>query len=652
MTAVEAPRNGAGEQELFRGLVECSQDAILTKTLDGQVTFWNAAAQRLYGYRAEEMVGRHIGLLIPPGLKDEEAGLLERIGRGERIEHHKTRRVTSGGRVLDVDVSLWPVRSRRGVVHAACSITRDITDRKKADARSDELAVVVESSQDAILIKRLDGQITFWNTAAQRMYGYLAGEVVGQHIGLLIPPELKDEEAGLLERIGRGERIEHYETRRATGDGRMLDVDVTLWPIRNRDSVITGACSTMRNITDRKKAERELAELYAQQRHIALALRLMGASEQIPGARAATRYLPSTQGQGVGGDWLDLIDLGAGRVGVIIGDVMGRGLDAAVVMGQLRSAARALALAGTPPCELIQTLDTFTRGLPEQFVTCTYLEADPALGEVTACSAGHLPVWLVAPDATVGALPVPTGIPLGVGGVPHQEVRLPLRAGTTLALYTDGLVETPRSDIGTQLDLLTATLGEVFTTTVDLEEAADRVLHTLLPDTATYADDVTLLLVGFPAAPLDTAAVDLPGTPSSVPEGRRFLLRTLRAWGLATLADTALLLSSELLTNAVCHARGPLTLRVWYSARELGVEVVDGSTPRPRARVADTAEENGRGLMLVEALADAWGTRPDAVGKTVWFTLRTAPALAAGARQRDMDAGGGHEVSGVAEPAS
>ncbi|MEU7236722.1 SpoIIE family protein phosphatase [Streptomyces chrestomyceticus] len=651
MTAVNAPRNGAGEQELFRGLVECSQDAILTKTLDGRVTFWNAAAQRLYGYRAEEMVGRHIGLLIPPDLKDEEAGLLERIGRGERIEHYETRRVASGGRVLDVDVSLWPVRSRRGVVHAACSITRDITDRKKAEARIDELAVVVESSQDAILIKRLDGRVTFWNAAAQRMYGYLAGEMVGQHIGLLIPPDLKDEEAGLLERIGRGERIEHYETRRATSDGRVLDVDVTLWPIRDRNGVITGACSTMRNITDRKKAERELAELYAQQRHIALALRLMGASEQIPGARAATRYLPSTQGQGVGGDWLDLIDLGAGRVGVIIGDVMGRGLDAAVVMGQLRSAARALALAGTPPCELIQTLDTFTRGLPEQFVTCTYLEADPALGEVTACSAGHLPVWLVAPDGTVGALPVPTGIPLGVGGVPHQEVRLPLRAGTTLAPYTDGLVETPRGDIGTQLNLLTATLSEVFTTTTDLEEAADRVLNTLLPNTATYADDVTLLLVGFPAAPLNTVAADLPGTPSSVPEGRRFLLRTLRAWGLTALADTALLLSSELMTNAVRHARGPLTLRVWYSARELGVEVVDGSTPRPRARLADTAEENGRGLMLVEALADAWGTRPGAVGKTVWFTLLTAPSLVGDARQGDLGAGG-RQAAGMAEPLS
>lgn len=489
---------------------------------------------------------------------------------------------------------------------------------------------LVESAQDAILIKTLDGRITFWNGAAQRLYGYGASEVVGRHIGLLIPPDLKDEEAELLERIGRGERIEHYETRRATSDGRVLDVDVSLWPIRNRRGAISAACSTTRDITGRKKAERELAELYAQQRHIALALRLMGTSEQIPGARAATRYLPSTQGQGVGGDWLDLIDLGAGRVGVIIGDVMGRGLDAAVVMGQLRSAARALALAGTPPCELIQTLDTFTRGLPEQFVTCTYLEADPAQGEVTACSAGHLPVWLVAPDATVSALPVPTGIPLGVGGVPHQEVRLPLRAGTTLALYTDGLVETPHSDIDAQLDLLTTTLAKVFAGAEGLEDAADQIMHAMLPDTAAYSDDVTLLLVGFPTALLDTATADLAGEASSVPEGRHFLLRTLRTWGLATLADNALLLASELLTNAVCHARGPLTLRVWYSPRELGVEVTDRSTtPRPRARIADDAEESGRGLMLVEALADAWGTRAEAVGKTVWFTLLTASAHAA-----------------------
>ncbi|MEV0279066.1 SpoIIE family protein phosphatase [Streptomyces sp. NPDC050610] len=487
---------------------------------------------------------------------------------------------------------------------------------------------VVESSHDAILIKTLDGQIAFWNAAAQRLYGYSAVEAVGRHVGMLVPPELKDEEAGLLERIGRGERIEHYETRRAACDGRLLDVDVTLWPVRTRDGSVTAACSITRDITDRKRAERELAELHQQRRHISLALQLMGGSEVIPGTMAASRYLPSTRGQGVGGDWLDLIDLGGGRVGVIIGDVMGRGLDAAVVMGQLRSAARALALAGVAPCDLIQALDTFTCGMPEQFVTCVYLEADPGRGTVTACSAGHLPVLLVAPDATVEPLAVPTGTPLGVGGLPHQQVSLTIRAGTTLVLYTDGLVETPRSDIDAQLAVLTATLRDVFAPAVSLEAAADRVLNTLLPDTAAYADDVTLLLVGFPAAPLATASLELAGERASVPAGRRFLLRVLREWGLAALEDTAPLLVSELLTNAVCHAGGPIGLRMWLSDRELGVEVSDGSSPRPRARLAAATEECGRGLILVEALADAWGTRPEVTGKAVWFTMRTAPDAA------------------------
>ncbi|MFD7811663.1 SpoIIE family protein phosphatase, partial [Streptomyces sp. NPDC059785] len=425
----------------------------------------------------------------------------------------------------------------------------------------------------------------------------------------------------LLRRIGRGERIEHYETQRTTSDGRVLDVDVTLWPIRQDNGTVIGACSITRDITERKQADAELAALHAQQRHIALALHLMGISQQVPGVLAASRYLPSTQGQGVGGDWLDVIDLGAGRVGVFVGDVMGRGLDAAVVMGQLRSAARALAVAGLPPAELMKALNAFTHSLPEQFVTCVYLEADPGRGEVTVCSAGHLPVFHIASDGTVDRLPVPTNVPLGVGGVPHQQVRLSLPADATLALYTDGLVETSSSDLDTQLELLAATLHTAFASGQGLEAAADQVLCTLLPDQVTYADDITLLLVGFPTAPLATAGTTLTTEPASVPAGRRFLGRLLRSWQLGALADTALLLASELLSNAVCHARGPLDVRVWHSARELGVEIGDHSIPRPQARLADTAEENGRGLMLVETLADAWGTRPTAVGKTVWFTL-------------------------------
>ncbi len=149
-------------------------------------------------------------MLLPADLREEENRLLERAGRGEKVRHYETRRLTRDGRLLDVDVSLWPIREPDGAIHAACTVMRDITSRKRADAKIDELAVVVESSQDAILIKTLDGQVTFWNGAAHRLYGYAVGEMVGRHIGLLIPPDLKDEEAELLERVGHGERIEHY----------------------------------------------------------------------------------------------------------------------------------------------------------------------------------------------------------------------------------------------------------------------------------------------------------------------------------------------------------------------------------------------------------------------------------------------------------
>ncbi|MFI9228652.1 SpoIIE family protein phosphatase [Streptomyces rimosus] len=618
MTSVAPLRDGVRRPELFRELVECSQDAILIKTVDGQITFWNAAAERLYGYQPGEAVGRHIGLIIPPHLQAEEDGLLKRISSGEMVEHYETQRLTRSGRLVDVDVSLWPLRGADGTVHTACSVMRDITVRKRAEARTDELAVLVESSQDATLIKTLDGTITFWNAAAERLFGHPAAQAVGHHIGLIIPPELRAEEAGLLARIAAGERIEHYETRRLIRDGCRVDIDVTLWPIRDRSGTITAACSTMRDLTSRKRAEKELAEL----RHLSLALRLMGEAEQIDGTDAAARYLPSTQGRGVGGDWYDLIDLGAGRTGIIIGDVMGRGLEAAVVMGQLRSAARALALHGAGPAELMQSLDTFTRGLPEQFVTCLYLEADPSRGEVTVCSAGHLPMLLGTPDGTVQRPAVPTGIPLGVGKAPYEQVRLPLRAGTTLTLYTDGLVETPHSDIDARLDSLTAAVREASAAAGGLEEAADHILESMLPGaTAAGADDVTLLLVTFPTAPVDTMATELPGEPASVADGRRLIAARLRSGGLEELADTAQLLASELLSNAVLHTQGPIGLRMWRSARELGIEVTDRSHSRPRTHVPDSDTEHGRGLLLVDALADAWGTRPHETGKTVWCTL-------------------------------
>lgn len=315
-------------------------------------------------------------------------------------------------------------------------------------------------------------------------------------------------------------------------------------------------------------------------------------------------------------------------MGVLIGDVMGRGLDAAAVMGQLRSAAHALAKTGMPPWQLMQALDAVVTELPDQLVTCCYLVVDPDAAEVTVCSAGHLPLLLVEEGGSTHRLPVEVSVPLGVGEVPHQQSRHAVQPGSVLALYTDGLVETPESDLEMQIDLLAAALGKAVATAGNLERAADEVLAHLLPGPQDYADDVTLLLVDI-AHPPDTAvSAVLTTDPASVPQGRRFVRETLDAWNCSALVETATLLVSELLSNAVRHACGPLSLRLRRAGAELSVEVCDGSPVVPQARYAVADEESGRGLLLVDSLATAWGTLPTAEGKAVWFSL-TVPSPSA-----------------------
>ncbi|MEU5293771.1 PAS domain S-box protein [Streptomyces umbrinus] len=593
----------------------------------GTIRLVNAQTEALFGYRREELLGQPVELLIPGRFRahhvqhrDGYAANRQVRPMGAGLELHGLRR---DGTEFPVEISLSPLETADGLLVSAA--VRDVSDRRRAEERINELAALVESSQDAILAKTLDGHITYWKAAAQRLYGYTRDDVMGRHVSLLAPSERRHEIDALMDQLRDGERIEHFETLRLTRSGCLLDVDITLWPTRSPDGTVIGACAIVRDISDRKRAEAELTVLYEQQRHIALTLQrsLMGTPPAIPGLATASRYRPATQGAGVGGDWFDLVPLGAGRVGVLIGDVMGRGLEAAAVMGQLRSAAHALAKTGMQPRQLMQALETVVADLdvPDQLVTCCYLVIAADAGEVTICSAGHLPTLIAAPGEGARALSAPVNAPLGVGGVLYEQTSAEIPAGATLVLYTDGLIETPGSDIEDQLAQLTDVLTDLFTTAPDLEVAADRVLAALLPDAEGHNDDVTLLLTQLPDAPLAAVTTDLPAVPESVPEGRAFLTKALTSWDCTTTADDARLLLSEILTNAVQHAQGPLGLHLCRTATELTVEVSDHSPHLPQPRLAAEDDESGRGLILVRALADTWGVRPTDEGKTTWFTL-------------------------------
>jgi len=617
----------AGTVDLFPALLEAAPDAMVIADSAGRVRAVNAQTEAMFGYRRRDLVGRDIELLLPARFRGRhpEQRLQYAVNArvrpmGERgLDLYGLRR---DGSEFPVEISLSPLAATGEPLVVAA--IRDVTERWAAEQRIRELAMIAESCGDAILMKTLDGTVTFWNAAAARMYGYSAAEAVGRHVSMLAPPDKLTEIDALLARLRAGKRIDHFETQQVTSRGALLDVDVTLWPILDRDGTVTGACALSQDIAARKRAEQQVARMYEQQRHVALTLQnaLMGEVAPVPGVASASRYLPSTQGAGVGGDWYDLIPLGAGRTGVLVGDVMGRGLEAAAVMGRLRSAANALARTGMPPQQLMHALDQVARDIPEQLTTCCYLIIDPQEGTVTGCSAGHLPVLLAEPDGTVRELPVPLSAPLGVGGIPHQQSTVEVPARATVLLYTDGLVERPDRDIDEQIAALRGELSSAVAAGRTLERAADQMLAAFQLPSGEPADDITLLLIRMPDGPLSVVTSTLAPEPRSAGAARATVRDTLERWGQPDLADTACLLVNEILTNAIQHARCPIRMHLCRAANEIIVEVTDDSPQFPERRLPGDDEEDGRGLQVVDALATSWGTRLAVPGKTVWCTLR------------------------------
>ncbi len=243
-------------EQFLSSIVESSDDAILSKDLNGIITSWNRGAERLFGYSVAEAVGRPVNILIPSDRQDEEPDILQRIRRGFRIDHYETIRRRKDGSMVEVSISVSPIRNKKGEIVGASKVTRDISDRKRADRTSHLLSSIVESSEDAIASKDLHGIITSWNASAERMFGYTADEIIGKPVTVLFPEDRLDEEPGVIRRIIAGQRVEHFETKRRRKDGTLIDVSLTVSPIRDESGKVIGASKILRDITGQKAAQR------------------------------------------------------------------------------------------------------------------------------------------------------------------------------------------------------------------------------------------------------------------------------------------------------------------------------------------------------------------------------------------------------------
>ncbi|MFM9372255.1 SpoIIE family protein phosphatase [Streptomyces sp. Da 82-17] len=365
------------------------------------------------------------------------------------------------------------------------------------------------------------------------------------------------------------------------------------------------------------------ARMYTYQENVAETLQdsmLPHIAPRMSGCDIATRYLPGTLLGRVGGDWFDSVKLPGSRTALVVGDVMGHGLNSAAMMGQLRTAVQTMAALDLPPAQLLRNLDDLAQRLGEQYLaTCLYAVYDPIAGELQISNAGHIPPVVVrAEDGRSELLELPTGAPIGVGGVPFETVRVPVAPGDRLVMCTDGLVEVRGEDIGVGLATLCESAAHP---AASMDQACDTIIRAL-NTRGGRKDDVALLMARLNGiAAEDVADWQLSVDPAEAGRARRLVRAQLRRWGLEPLVETAELLVSEVVTNAVRHAHGErLALRLVRSD-VLQCEVVDDEHTLPTLRSAGPQDESGRGLAVVNALAREWGTARTGEGKSVWFEL-------------------------------
>jgi PAS domain S-box-containing protein len=252
-------QTAAAMAALFTG----NPDAIITADRELAIAAWNPAAERLFGFSKDEAIGQAISILAPPGEDRTQAEAWRRVLRGGAATSVETIWRTRSGALLRIGVTLFPVQDASGSVTGVAAVARELSDRERADHAMRRLAAIVESSDDAIVSKDLDGIVISWNQAAERIFGYAAAEIIGRSIRTIIPTDRQAEEDEVLAQIRQGRKVDHFETVRQRKDGSLVDISLTVSPVRDASGTVIGASKVARDISERQQVEVERAKLFA-----------------------------------------------------------------------------------------------------------------------------------------------------------------------------------------------------------------------------------------------------------------------------------------------------------------------------------------------------------------------------------------------------
>ncbi|MFD6281321.1 SpoIIE family protein phosphatase [Streptomyces sp. NPDC060209] len=681
MTELKDLRLWESRLALLHGLATQSPVGLAIYDTDLRLTWCNAAYEQeigrpfaeFRGFRADELYseGNFVTKGHPPTL---DAVMRHVLDTGEPfLDLHFQARPPSDPETDHLwSCAYYRLQDSDGHVFGVCEDTFDISDRHKAQRRLallveagrgigtaldvlataekiPEVAVPEFASTVTVDLSRavLEGEVPATSDAAAMSLVRVAHRSAGD------ADRRKPGRQPLSPPPGNHSPVEYPsgspQDRSLSSGGLVLDDTVLVVPLRAGNSTLglvtffrgtrsavfdSGEVALADELVARTAVSIDNARRFTRERTASLALQRQLLPQHVPKQSAvdlAYRYLPTDDMTGVGGDWFDVIPLSGTRVGLVVGDVVGHGLQAAATMGRLRTTVRAFAQLDMDPVELLSRLDDLVgQSAEDQWggpdgpdgaysdvttgATCLYAVYDPVSRRCVMARAGHLPPAIVGPDGRASFPDLPAGPPLGLGGLPFEPMEIELPAGSLLALYTDGLVESRDRDIDHGLD----TLGRVLSDRhASLEELCDRAVTELLPAGST-ADDTALLLVR--TRELDTSQVaewELTAEPVAAGRARELATEQLHRWGLDELSFATELVVSELVTNAVRYAEGPLHVRL-IRDRTLLCEVADAGHTSPNLRHSGEDDEGGRGLFIVAQLVQRWGTRYTRSGKTIW----------------------------------